>query len=154
MRIDEALALAGKTGRALEQRLPASLPRRDSAQRDPARTPRRQRMHSSRRSPSRSSRGRAVLSCALLSVWHGSIIRLAVPRRLMPCSRLRSRAFRGHPNFPRSRKRKRFSPRWRHEPLSRHDRPRPRGASAMCPMTSLSGWSRNRCIGGLHASQS
>ena len=48
---------------------------------------------------------------------HDFIIPRTVPRTLMPCSPLRSRAFRRPPNCPRSRKRKRFSARRRREPV-------------------------------------
>jgi hypothetical protein len=60
--------------------------------------------------PPRSRRG-AVLSCAQLWIWHDFTIPRAVPGTPTHCSRLRSRAFRRPRNFPRSRKRKRFSPR-------------------------------------------
>jgi hypothetical protein len=62
-------------------------------------------------------RRRGVSSCARRSRWRSSITQRTNPRTLMPCSRLRSRAFRRPRNFPRSRKRKCSSPRWRHEPI-------------------------------------
>jgi hypothetical protein len=62
-----------------------------------------------------------ILSCAQLSIWHDFIIPRTVLRTLMLCSRLRSRLFHRPPNFPRSRKRKRFSVCWRHEPIERAD---------------------------------
>ena len=72
------------------------------------------RKHSLLQSPSRSSRRRAVLSCAQLSIWH-DFNSTSRPGDAQPCSRPRSRAFRRPRNFPRSRKRKRFSRRWRDE---------------------------------------
>jgi hypothetical protein len=99
---------------------------------------RRPKTHSSLQSPSRSSRRRAVSSCAQRSRWRSSITQRTDPRTLTPCSRLRSRAFRRPRNFPRSRKRKCSSQLWRHEPVERAGDLRVwhRAADRECPLIS------------------
>src|SRR6516162_9937522 len=72
-------------------------------------------MHSSLQSPSRSSRGRAASSCARRYRWRGFIRVQTAPPTLVPRSLPRWKVFYRPRNFPRSRKRKRFSPRWRDE---------------------------------------
>jgi hypothetical protein len=119
--IEEALALAGETGEHLSDaflhRLHGEiLLKRDPANTAPAEDALLTAIAIAQQQKARSFELRAALSLAKLYQSNGR-----QPMR-MPCSLWRSKVFRQPRNFPRSRKRKRFSPRLRDELTIRRSR--------------------------------
>jgi hypothetical protein len=124
--------------RTLERRLPGSLARRDSAQARSGKygAGRGCFLHCNRRRAA----AQGAQFCAARSSRLVKTLSFHQPFHGRSClARGRgSRAFRRLRNFPRSRKRKRFSPRWRHEPI------KPAcdfGLAGCCPYRSI-----DRCV--------
>ena len=109
-RVDEALALVTETGEHWTDFFSTASAARFCSSAT-LQTRRRRRKPSLPRSPWRKSKKRGASSCAPPCHWLSFINQPSAPPTRMPCSRQRSKAFRRRRNFPRLRKRRRYSPR-------------------------------------------